>query len=373
MSMFGSRILRQVAVGALLAAPLTAAMIVSPAVVPSHSGIPKVSAETNELGLCPVDAGLFLGSTGSSVTCLQYSLALFGYYGGTLTGEYDFVTSDAVAAFQTSAPPLKIDGIANQNTLIAMGVFSGIDTTPLASCLADAPLSVGSRGPSVQCLQSVLFDNGLINFPPTSVFDTATAEALSVAQALLGGIPTDGVAGQATLAALGIWSGVSSANSTGTGGIAAGPWPAGIQPEPSWNLTAQGIPVFGNRRACDRANADIIATEFARDGADAETQQWAVYVATREGGCDYTTVNFNLATRDDSHCTFQLNALAGMFNPSGELGRRGWSAANVKESLRNCADAASDLWVFCGRGPWTAPTYGCRPPWENDLGAEGDA
>jgi hypothetical protein len=36
-----------------------------------------------------------------------------------------------------------------------------------------------------------------------------------------------------------------------------------------------------------------------------------------------------------------------------------------------CADAASDLWVYCGKGPWTPP-YRCLQPWENDLGALGD-
>jgi hypothetical protein len=57
-----------------------------------------------------------------------------------------------------------------------------------------------------------------------------------------------------------------------------------------------------------------------------------------------------------------LNVLSGTFGPSGELGRRGWSAAATRESLRACADAASDLWVRCGRGPWIKP-YFCAQPW----------
>ena len=73
-------------------------------------------------------------------------------------------------------------------------------------------------------------------------------------------------------------------------------------------------------------------------------------------------MNVNVRTKDDSHCTFQLNALSGMFAPHGSLGRRGWSTDSVKTSLQACADAASDLWVFCGRGPWTKP-YTCAPPW----------
>jgi len=96
-----------------------------------------------------------------------------------------------------------------------------------------------------------------------------------------------------------------------------------------------------------------------------------VYVASREGGCRYAAVNYNLATRDDSHCSFQLNALSGMFQPHGELGRLGWTTDNVKASMAACADAASDLWVYCGRGPWTPP-YACAPPWAGDIGF-GDA
>ena len=92
------------------------------------------------------------------------------------------------------------------------------------------------------------------------------------------------------------------------------------------------------------------------------TQQWAVYIASREGGCRFAAVNINPSTRDDSHCTFQLNVLSGTFGPRGELGRRGWTVAAVVSSLQACADAASDLWVYCGRGPWIPP-YSCKPPW----------
>jgi hypothetical protein len=171
---------------------------------------------------------------------------------------------------------------------------------------------------------------------------------------------------------MGIWSGKTTEQA---GPVVArapgGPFPAAREPFPNWNLTQDGIPYYGNHVPCTREKADIIANEFAKDGADDATQQWATYIASREGGCNEKTVNDNPATRDDSHCTFQLNALAGMFEPHGELGRRGWSVVNVKESMQNCADAASDLWVYCGRGPWTPP-YACAPPWAGDLGF-GDA
>ncbi|CAB4798387.1 unannotated protein [freshwater metagenome] len=143
--------------------------------------------------------------------------------------------------------------------------------------------------------------------------------------------------------------------------VPAGPWPAPSQSQPQWSLTSDGVPFFGGRPACSMRYANIIANQFARDGANEATQQWAVYIASRETGCLPKTVTVNEQTRDDSHCAFQLNVLSGTFAPTGELGRHGWTPAKVRKSMRDCADAASDLWVSCGRGPWSPP-YSCRPP-----------
>ncbi len=141
----------------------------------------------------------------------------------------------------------------------------------------------------------------------------------------------------------------------------AGPWPAPMQPLVSFSLTGGGIPYFAGRRACSLRDANMIAYQFALDGADIDTQQWAVYIASREAGCNYRAVTKNAQTRDDSHCAFQLNVLSGTFAPTGELGRHGWTPRSVRASMRACADAASDLWTSCGRGPWTPP-YSCSPP-----------
>jgi hypothetical protein len=226
-------------------------------------------------------------------------------------------------------------------------------------------------------LQDKLVTDGyLLPINATGKFEKPTADAVRAYQLATPPLTTDGNAGPSTLAALGIWSGkvtqaAGGGKNNNTGTAPDGPWPAGREPFPNWNLTPEGIPYYGNHVACTRQNADIVANEFAKDGADTATQQWAVYIASREGGCNFAAVNINMATRDDSHCSFQLNALAGMFEPHGELGRRGWTTDSVKQSMQNCADAASDLWVYCGRGPWTPP-YACAPPWAGDIGF-GDA
>jgi peptidoglycan hydrolase-like protein with peptidoglycan-binding domain len=333
---------------------------------------PTASADVPELSWCRSDAGLVIGTTGSSVACLQFTLAALGLYHGILTQKYDKLTAEAMAIFQSNNPPLRVDGVATPLALTQMGIYSGTDSEPPPLCLADARLGIGSKGDSVKCLQDKLKADGFLTLATVGTFDKATSDAVRAFQFATPPLGPDGVAGPSTLAAMGIWSG----KTTEQGGpfipkAPGGPWPAAREPFPNWNLTRDGIPFYGNHVSCSTENADIIAAEFAKDGADDATMQWAAYIASREGGCNAATVNLNLATRDDSHCTFQLNALAGMFEPHGELGRRGWTTDNVKQSMQNCADAASDLWVYCGRGPWTPP-YACAPPWKGDLGF-GDA
>lgn len=347
-----------------------------------------------EVGECEATPELVPGATGADVRCLQYALIMQGF-DVAYTGTFDTATTDAVRSYQRAHPPLRVDGRAGEQTLAALGIRIGdaddppppdataLDTsddgsteqrdeafvelpTSSLTCLADAHLKVGSTGTSVTCLQKRLAELGMYRGTASGSFDRALSDAVREFQAIRPPLDVDGVAGPRTLAALGIWSGISpgalAPSQVTTSVIGTGSFPAGPSTEPQWNLTADGIPYYGNRTPCTAQQAALIAYEFARDGADVATQQWAVYIASREGGCRYDAVNVNAATRDDSHCTFQINALAGVFGPTAELGRRGWTVANIKASLQACADAASDLWVYCGRGPWTPP-YSCRPPW----------
>ena len=153
---------------------------------------------------------------------------------------------------------------------------------------------------------------------------------------------------------------------TSTVAVAPPPVPALPAPQwssyPSWRITAEGVPYYSGRPACTYAQATVIAGQFAARGASIATQQWAMYVASREGGCNYLARNINSRTNDASWCAFQLNAASGApLSPRGALGLLGWTPQSVTASLENCSAAAAALWAICGKGPWTKP-YGCRRP-----------
>ncbi len=346
----------------------------------AHASLPSV-------GVCAADHELMLGDTGASVICLQFALGMMHLTDNPITGTYDQATADVVKWFQGTHPPLLPDGRAGPQTLVALGIWSGTTTgtatagstigtasgVTTTGCTADATIKPGDAGQSVACLQDTLRELGLYSGKTTGKDDLATVGALEAFQKDTPPLRVDGYAGPRTLAAMGIWSGnangasvYAAAGSQVPGFAPPGPWPAPLQLLPSWNETPNGIPYFGNHNPCSLADADMIAYQFGKDGADVATQQWAVYIASREGGCAYNRVNINPATADDSHCTFQLNVLSGTFAPGGELGRRGWTPDSVTVSMQACADAASDLWVYCGRGPWTPP-YSCRPPWKDSA------
>jgi peptidoglycan hydrolase-like protein with peptidoglycan-binding domain len=364
------------AVRILLAAGTLAAVITSVWRAPMTPQ--RAQAQVPQLAPCAANSNLVIGSKGESVSCLQFTLAMLGFYPGEMTGEFDQPTSTALTLYQ-AAVGLRPDGKGTERSLVKLGIFSGFTEDEPLLCLANADIKPGEKGDGVACLQRALQRLGYYAGDPDGVNGDTTVEAVKSFQSSAK-LNADGVGGPVTLAALDIWSGVTIGDlvipprtSTGGGPIGPsgpvtyapdGPWPAPQQDSPFWSLTAEGIPFYGNRGICGRQDANTIAAEFARDGADIPTQQWAVYIASRETSCRFDGVNINAQTRDDSHCAFQINALAGVFEPTAELGRKGWTKENIKASMQACADAASDLWVFCGRGPWLPPYY-CRPPWKD--------
>ncbi len=67
------------------------------------------------------------GSVGSEVRQIQTKLKNWGYYTGGIDGVYGWQTESAVRSFQKKNN-LKVDGIAGEKTLQAMGIYSSGST-----------------------------------------------------------------------------------------------------------------------------------------------------------------------------------------------------------------------------------------------------
>ena len=81
------------------------------------------------------------GSKGSTVTEIQRRLKNWGYYSGSVDGEYGYQTYTAVRYFQ-SKNGLRVDGVAGNETLRALGINTGESNAPgsqnlylLAQCI----------------------------------------------------------------------------------------------------------------------------------------------------------------------------------------------------------------------------------------------
>ena len=72
------------------------------------------------------------GSRGEEVRKIQTKLNNWGYYSGNVDGIFGWQTQEAVKSFQKKNG-LKADGIAGEQTLNAMGIFSGGSTNPSPS------------------------------------------------------------------------------------------------------------------------------------------------------------------------------------------------------------------------------------------------
>ncbi len=71
------------------------------------------------------------GSTGDTVRSIQDKLKRWGYYTGTVDGKYGYKTWEAVRHFQKSNN-IKVDGIAGESTLRALGIFEKSKTASSA-------------------------------------------------------------------------------------------------------------------------------------------------------------------------------------------------------------------------------------------------
>jgi hypothetical protein len=231
-------------------------------------------ADVPEIGFCKSDAGLAIGSTGSSVACLQFTLAALGLYHGTLTQKYDKLTAEAMAIFQSNNPPL-VDGVATP--LAHADGSTPVSTAAAASVPRRCP--TGNRfeeSASVKCLQDKLKEDGYFNAPSTGAFDNnADAVRVPVRHSTVGyrrrrrsvDARRDGdLGGKTTEQGGGRASGTRRPVAGG-----ASRSPAGTSPE-----TAS---LLRQPRRLLEANADVIADEFEGQRRRL-TQQWAVYIAS---------------------------------------------------------------------------------------------
>lgn len=120
------------------------------------------------------------------------------------------------AAMVVSPPAVAEDNSASGSALNASSTtvsadlgFSTSTTTPIDSAanscvMSGTPLQLGSSGPDVECLQQALRAAGLLEGDVTGTFDAATDAAVRSLQAQRG-LEVDGIVGQITATALGIW------------------------------------------------------------------------------------------------------------------------------------------------------------------------
>ena len=89
---------------------------------------------------------LAAGSTGTSVSQLQATLKLLGFYPGEVNGDYTAATQDAVAQFQTAAG-ISADGIAGPSTWKKLLPAPGDVATIPASQVPVSPAPVAAPAP----------------------------------------------------------------------------------------------------------------------------------------------------------------------------------------------------------------------------------
>ncbi len=172
--------------------------------------------------LIEMEVTLRQGDSGSAVTWLQESLAELGYYDGEISGSYGRMTKEAVRLFQR-AVNLSSDGVAGRNTIrqLAQAIEAkkrAEETPPVDEGFlweGDASddeqtaldqesittLRLDVRNSAVRKLQEDLTELGFYTGEITGKFGRLTKEAVRLFQRAHD-IPSDGVAGPVTLAAV---------------------------------------------------------------------------------------------------------------------------------------------------------------------------
>jgi peptidoglycan hydrolase-like protein with peptidoglycan-binding domain len=127
---------------------------------------------------------------------LQTQLKSLGYYFGSITGNFDEATEEALIEFQ-NARGLPGDGVAGKSTWDEL--FPDYDNLP---SVGNRPvLRKGDVGEAVKTLQRELKKLMYYNGTDSGTFDDATLAAVKAFQAN-NGLGADGVVGEKTWAAL---------------------------------------------------------------------------------------------------------------------------------------------------------------------------
>jgi peptidoglycan hydrolase-like protein with peptidoglycan-binding domain len=160
-----------------------------------------------------VAATLKIGDRGDAVARLQQALITAGIpVAGGADGVFGLATQAAVRSYQTRQG-LSATGIADQQTLVALGIAAGPSApaapvsgpgTPATAPPTAGSLSIGARGDDVKAVQEALIRAGIhVAGGADGVFGAATQAAVRSFQASRG-LPATGVVDEATRRALGI-------------------------------------------------------------------------------------------------------------------------------------------------------------------------
>ena len=162
--------------------------------------------------LIEMNVTLRRGDSGSEVRWLQESLTTLGHYQGEITGNFGGLTHDAVRSFQR-AFGLSGDGVAGRNTIRALkraledresimqekGLWE--EETASSDQESITTLKMNVKNSAVRKLQEDLEELGFYTGTVTGSFGRLTKEAVRLFQRAHA-IPSDGVAGPVTLAAI---------------------------------------------------------------------------------------------------------------------------------------------------------------------------
>lgn len=179
---------------------------------------PRTQAALNlGTGTAPTVQGLTFGAKGDTVRALQALLKNRGYYRDTVDGVYGNSTWTAVWNFERDNK-LPADGIADSAVLTLLGMYNQpVIPAPVPGALpSGTTLKFGSSGNAVLALQSALQGRGYYTTSLSGIYDDATWRAVWRYQRD-SGLSTDGVAGPATLAKLGLASAVVPSTPAPTG------------------------------------------------------------------------------------------------------------------------------------------------------------